>query len=191
MFCLHVFCCSSVYPDPRPAPSLLQALQQSSGVPRRQYEAWRAALLSCLSHVEAVIDFGEDEQLADDVAAEVLPRVVALQTELQRHLAAGAHEAHLVADLLCCGCCGLEFRRCRLSWREVRSVGTALCPISCMMGCASDVAMGELLRKLLGRLQGCQAAAVMRICLEFRWVQVRCQSATPCQAAITVCRVER
>ena len=81
-----------------PALSALQALQQSSGVPRRQYEAWRGALLSCLSHVEAVIDFGEDEQLADDVAAEVLPRVVALQTDLQRHLAAGALGAHPVAD---------------------------------------------------------------------------------------------
>lgn len=121
MFCLHIKCCSksrSVHLDPHPTLSSLQALQQSSGVPRRQYEAWRAALLSCLSHVEAVIDFGEDEQLADDVAAEVLPRVVALQTELQRHLAAGAGGAHLVPDL-CWACLRLlwssECRRCRLS----------------------------------------------------------------------------
>lgn len=121
MFCLHIKCCSksrSVHLDPHPTLSSLQALQQSSGVPRRQYEAWRAALLSCLSHVEAVIDFGEDEQLADDVASEVLPRVVALQTELQRHLAAGAGGAHLAPDL-CWACLRLlwssECRCCRLS----------------------------------------------------------------------------
>ena len=85
-------------------------------MPRRQYEAWRAALLSCLSHVEAVIDFGEDEQLADDVAAEVLPRVVALQTELQRHVAAGVQggtSGGRPVPGLSAAAGGLECRRCR------------------------------------------------------------------------------
>jgi hypothetical protein len=32
------------------------------------YNSWRAELLKCVAHVEAVIDFGEDAEIADDVA---------------------------------------------------------------------------------------------------------------------------
>ena len=45
---------------------------------------WPAARL------EAVIDFGEDEGIADDVAAGVVPLVAALRQRLQGHLAAAA-----------------------------------------------------------------------------------------------------
>ena len=40
-----------------------------SGSQRRQYESWRAELLGCLAHVEALIDFGED---AEDITSEAL-----------------------------------------------------------------------------------------------------------------------
>ncbi|KAK3274881.1 hypothetical protein CYMTET_16959, partial [Cymbomonas tetramitiformis] len=42
------------------------ALQQSGGALRSQLEAWRGDLLHCLAHTEAVIDFGEDEDIADE-----------------------------------------------------------------------------------------------------------------------------
>eukprot|EP00887_Chlorella_sp_A99_P005895 scaffold1.g5895.t1 len=64
-----------------------QALAHSGGAARRQFEAWRAALLGCLARVEAVIDFGEDEGIADDVAAGVVEHARQLRQELQRHLA--------------------------------------------------------------------------------------------------------
>lgn len=31
------------------------------------YEGWRADLIKCLAHLEAVIDFGEDERLEEEV----------------------------------------------------------------------------------------------------------------------------
>ena len=64
----------------------VQAMQQTSGVQRRQYERWRKTLLSCLAHVEAVIDFGDDNDIESGVAEEVLPVVHALKVELQGHL---------------------------------------------------------------------------------------------------------
>lgn len=39
------------------------------------------------ARLEAMIDFGEDEGIADDVAAGVLPQVAALRQQLERHLA--------------------------------------------------------------------------------------------------------
>ena len=53
------------------------------------FEAWQQALTSCLASVEAVIDFGEDEQLGDHVLASVRPRVQALQAEIEAELANG------------------------------------------------------------------------------------------------------
>ncbi|KAL4433646.1 hypothetical protein ABPG75_000087 [Micractinium tetrahymenae] len=67
-----------------------QALLHSTGAVRRQHEHWRQTLLTCLARLEAVIDFGEDEEIADDVAAGVLPLVQALQQEVEGHLAAAA-----------------------------------------------------------------------------------------------------
>lgn len=67
----------------------LQALQQTSGVQKRQYEKWRSTLLSCLAHVEAVIDFGDDNDIESGVAEEVLPIAKALRVELQGHLRTG------------------------------------------------------------------------------------------------------
>ena len=68
---------------------MLQALQQTSGVQRRQYERWRKTLLTCLAHVEAVIDFGDDNDIESGVAQEVLPVVRALRLELTGHLQDG------------------------------------------------------------------------------------------------------
>ncbi|KAI7844301.1 hypothetical protein COHA_002099 [Chlorella ohadii] len=64
-----------------------QALLHTTGAARRQHEEWRHSLLTCLARLEAMIDFGEDEGIADDVAAGVVPLVAALRRQLERHLA--------------------------------------------------------------------------------------------------------
>lgn len=46
-------------------------------------------MLQCLANIEAVIDFGEDEEIAEEVAQQVLPRMQALQQQLQHHLIHG------------------------------------------------------------------------------------------------------
>ena len=67
-----------------------KALAHASGAHRVRLEAWRGEMLACLAHTEAVIDFGEEEELAGGVLAGVRPRVAALLTSLERHLATGA-----------------------------------------------------------------------------------------------------
>ncbi|BDA43876.1 probable tRNA modification GTPase GTPBP3, mitochondrial [Coccomyxa sp. Obi] len=66
-----------------------QALRQSGGEMRRRHERWRGALLRCLAAAEAIIDFGEDEGIAPDVAADVRARVAAVRAELARHVTGG------------------------------------------------------------------------------------------------------
>ena len=56
---------------------------------RRRYEAWRKTLLHCLAHVEAVIDFGDDNDIESGVAGQVLPSAMALCRELESHLRDG------------------------------------------------------------------------------------------------------
>ncbi|GAB4823187.1 hypothetical protein N2152v2_010233 [Parachlorella kessleri] len=86
-----------------------QALAHSSGEARRRYEAWRGTILTCLARVEvggrvwkgqgvqvglaatqAVIDFGEDEGIADDVVAGMVPLAHQLRVQLEGHLGGGA-----------------------------------------------------------------------------------------------------
>lgn len=68
---------------------MVQALKQSTTAQKQQYESWRKLLLQCLANVEAVIDFGEDEEIAGEVAEQVLPRVQQLRQLLQQHLISG------------------------------------------------------------------------------------------------------
>lgn len=48
----------------------LQALQQLDGKLSQIYADWRSTLIAGLAHAEAVIDFGDDEHLDDDDAAD-------------------------------------------------------------------------------------------------------------------------
>lgn len=61
-----------------------------------QYESWRTLLLQCLANVEAVIDFGEDEGIAEEVAEQVLPKVHELGQVLQQHLVNGTSSPKLL-----------------------------------------------------------------------------------------------
>ena len=68
----------------------LQAVAIAGGATRRRCERWRSALLKSLARVEAVIDFGEDEGIADDVARGVHPEILALRRDLEAHAAASS-----------------------------------------------------------------------------------------------------
>ncbi len=61
------------------------ALQQMDGALHRLYEDWRTLGLATLAHLEAAIDF-PDEDLPPGIAARVREGVVQLQTEIGAHL---------------------------------------------------------------------------------------------------------
>ena len=65
-----------------------QALRQMQGELGRIYEGWRSALVSSLAHLEADIDF-PDEDLPGGVAAAVAPKVALLKEEINSHLSDG------------------------------------------------------------------------------------------------------
>ena len=83
-------------------------MKQSTGLQRQQCEAWRKTLLQCLANVEAVIDFGEDENIAEEVAEQVLPRVQHLGRQLQHHLTSGEHNIAIT--------CKAGFAMTAVSW---------------------------------------------------------------------------
>ncbi|HYD71088.1 tRNA uridine-5-carboxymethylaminomethyl(34) synthesis GTPase MnmE [Azospirillum sp.] len=65
-----------------------QALRQMEGALGRVYESWRLRLTRALAHIEADIDFPE-EDLPGGVADAVRPELEALATEIGAHLADG------------------------------------------------------------------------------------------------------
>ncbi|GHF15567.1 tRNA modification GTPase MnmE [Kordiimonas sediminis] len=65
-----------------------QALRQMGGELRHLYEDWRSRLLSHLAHLEADIDF-PDEDLPEGVAGAVRPVIRSLLSEIETHLSDG------------------------------------------------------------------------------------------------------
>ncbi|GLQ04946.1 tRNA uridine-5-carboxymethylaminomethyl(34) synthesis GTPase MnmE [Sneathiella chinensis] len=65
-----------------------QALRQMRGELGEIYTRWREELISYLAHLEADIDF-PDEDLPDGVAGLVRPKIAALKSEIRQHLADG------------------------------------------------------------------------------------------------------
>uniref|UniRef100_A0A8C7YER4 GTP binding protein 3, mitochondrial n=1 Tax=Oryzias sinensis TaxID=183150 RepID=A0A8C7YER4_9TELE len=63
-----------------------QALRQMSGDLERLYQGWSHRLKRCLAHVEAFIDFSEDELIEDGVLERVDSSVSTLLAEIERHL---------------------------------------------------------------------------------------------------------
>ena len=52
-----------------------QARRQMSGAMKIVYESWRMELVKCLSHMEAVIDFGDDDREGDISIGAIKPLV--------------------------------------------------------------------------------------------------------------------
>ncbi|MEQ8967646.1 MAG: tRNA uridine-5-carboxymethylaminomethyl(34) synthesis GTPase MnmE [Azospirillaceae bacterium] len=63
-----------------------QALRQLDGALGRLYDGWRQRLVRALAHLEADLDF-PDEELPAGVAAAVVPDLAAVASEIEDHLA--------------------------------------------------------------------------------------------------------
>ena len=63
-----------------------QALRQAGGALAALYDGWRAELIGALAHLEAVIDF-PDEDLPPETEAEIAGTIAALARGVARHLA--------------------------------------------------------------------------------------------------------
>lgn len=66
-----------------------QALRQMDGALSRLSESWKSQLVGILAHVEAVIDF-PDEELPESVEREIEGKLASLEAEIARHLNDGA-----------------------------------------------------------------------------------------------------
>ena len=73
-----------------------QALRQMQGELGRLYESWRVDLIKSLAHVEAVIDFA-DEELPEELDALANERIERILAEIEGHLADG-HRGERVRD---------------------------------------------------------------------------------------------
>lgn len=76
-----------------------QALRQMEGDLGRLYNSWRAELLRLVAHVEAVIDFGEDENIEDGILDEVKVKVSNLHRTVVDHLSDGRRGERLRAGV--------------------------------------------------------------------------------------------
>ncbi|XP_058446005.1 tRNA modification GTPase GTPBP3, mitochondrial [Malaya genurostris] len=63
-----------------------QALLQASGELSKLYNRIRSRLVKCIAHMEAYIDFAEDQDVGDDVLTEVKKDVGVLVADIQAHL---------------------------------------------------------------------------------------------------------
>lgn len=65
-----------------------QALRQMDGELRSLYDGWRGQLLGHLAHLEADIDF-PDEDLPEGVSGAVLPNILSIQSDITQHIDEG------------------------------------------------------------------------------------------------------
>ncbi|XP_055921960.1 tRNA modification GTPase GTPBP3, mitochondrial [Eupeodes corollae] len=63
-----------------------QALLQSTGSLSKLYKNWRERLLKCIAHMEAYIDFAEDENIEDDLLDNLCTQLISIRDDIQRHL---------------------------------------------------------------------------------------------------------
>ncbi|KAG0038853.1 tRNA modification GTPase gtpbp3, mitochondrial [Podila clonocystis] len=62
------------------------ALRQADGGLKNLYDTWRTQLIQSMALVEALIDFGEDENIEDDVYDNVVAKVQSLRSEIKSHM---------------------------------------------------------------------------------------------------------
>lgn len=63
-----------------------QAMLQSAGALSRVYDNWRKRLIRCAAHLEAYIDFAEEENIEDDVVSQLNKELRLMMTEIRDHL---------------------------------------------------------------------------------------------------------
>ena len=76
-----------------------QAMQQLAGSLSAVYESWRRQLIGLLAHVEAVLDFSEDEPdvSADSVLHDITPRMQRLLDDMRAHVG-DANKGELIRE---------------------------------------------------------------------------------------------
>lgn len=72
------------------------ALRQAEGGLRKPFEAWRNQIIHCMATTEAVIDFGEDEQIEEGVMEQVETEIRDLYHALSHHL----YDNHRVGEII-------------------------------------------------------------------------------------------
>uniref|UniRef100_A0A669QM08 GTP binding protein 3, mitochondrial n=1 Tax=Phasianus colchicus TaxID=9054 RepID=A0A669QM08_PHACC len=75
-----------------------QALRQMEGELGRLYQQWGETLTQALAHIEAYIDFSEDDNVEEEVLSQVDAAVQTLEQEIAAHLQDGRR-----GELLCSG----------------------------------------------------------------------------------------
>lgn len=63
-----------------------QAFSQYKGDLGKLYHKWSEEIYKCLAHLEAYIDFGDDELLDDDIFNKIVPNINSLIKEIRDHL---------------------------------------------------------------------------------------------------------
>jgi tRNA modification GTPase len=76
-----------------------QARRQMDGVLGKLYQRWHGTLLEALARLEAEIDFAPEEEVPDDLMADILPGLSALHGEIDAHLADGRRGERLRSGL--------------------------------------------------------------------------------------------
>lgn len=74
-----------------------QALLQSNGTLSKLYHNWRKRLIRCVAHLEAFIDFSEDENIEDDVVVQLNSELKKIRKEIVAHLN-DARKGELIRD---------------------------------------------------------------------------------------------
>jgi tRNA modification GTPase len=64
----------------------LQAIRQATGELAGLYNLWRTRVLTCMAHLEAFIDFGEDQDIGEEVLGTLRNSVQSLKAEVDSHL---------------------------------------------------------------------------------------------------------
>ncbi|XP_030376597.1 tRNA modification GTPase GTPBP3, mitochondrial [Scaptodrosophila lebanonensis] len=63
-----------------------QALLQSTGSLKRLYDSWRMRMIRCAAHLEAYIDFAEEEQIEAGVIVQLTRELKSVKREIHEHL---------------------------------------------------------------------------------------------------------
>eukprot|EP01138_Halocafeteria_seosinensis_P013096 gb/GECG01013374.1/.p1 GENE.gb/GECG01013374.1/~~gb/GECG01013374.1/.p1 ORF type:complete len:362 (+),score=38.07 gb/GECG01013374.1/:1-1086(+) len=82
------------------------ALRQMGGDLARLYDGWRKELLQALAHIEAFLDFGDDEEdIGDDVYSGVGQKIQSLIRKLEDHCDDN-HKGEIIREGINVGICG-------------------------------------------------------------------------------------
>lgn len=63
-----------------------QALSQLQGNLGKLYKDWSDTIHKCLAHSEALIDFGDDEMIQNDITLQIMPKIQRILKEIESHM---------------------------------------------------------------------------------------------------------